>query len=238
LGLAPPMSAHPLTTDTCDCLAAFVRDPATTQDTATSAAPGDRRSMPMSSSIAPNHIRHSDHVRLQTVRRRRHGGHVKQRPPRHGGCRGWVDGASPANQAERPSRIPCSISSLRVGLPGGAVSRQLHLRPLNEYGALPIGVGSALTGAAPPTQEPRATAAPTNKFWIPRWRTLVEPQKDCDISDPAGAAGLWTGTHAVLIVRDRHSCPVVSGLVLSSNAMFSSSVAGNGAGLVRLIPIR
>ena len=119
--------------------------------------------------LSLNHIRHDDHVRLQPVRRRQHGGHVNQQPRRHGDCRGWVDGDSPGNQAVRPSRIPRSISSLRTGLPGGAVSRQLQLRPPNEFGTLPIGFGSAPTGAAPPTEDPRATATTISIFVITWW---------------------------------------------------------------------
>jgi hypothetical protein len=162
------MSPRPLTTDTCDCLAGFVRlrQQRRTQRLHQRPRPATVSRYRCRVLLRLNHIRHNDHVRLQTVPRRQHGGHVRQQPQRHGGCRGSFDGARPGNQAERPSRIPCSISSLRAGLQGGAVSRQLHLRPLNAFGALPTGFGSALTGAAPPTQEPRATAAPINNFMM------------------------------------------------------------------------
>jgi uncharacterized RmlC-like cupin family protein len=76
---------------------------------------------------------------------------TRQQARRHGSCWGWVDGESLGNKAVRPSWIPRSIPSLRAELPGGAVSRQLQLRPPNGFGELPIGVGSALAGAAPPT---------------------------------------------------------------------------------------
>ena len=84
------------------------------------------------------------------------------------GCLGWVDGGRPG-QAERASRMPRPISSLRAGLPGGAVSWQLHLRPPNGFGSVPIASGSALAGAATPTQEPSAIAALTSIFVI-TWR--------------------------------------------------------------------
>lgn len=63
---------------------------------------------------------------------------------------GWIGGVGPGNSAELPSRIPRSISCLKAGLPGGAVSRQLQLRPPNGFGAVSIEFGSAPAGAAPP----------------------------------------------------------------------------------------
>jgi len=76
---------------------------------------------------------------------------------------------------ERPSRIPRSISSLRAGLPGGAVFRLqlLQLRAPNGCGSVLIGLGSALAGAAPATQEPRAIAALTSIFVITWWFMLL-----------------------------------------------------------------
>jgi hypothetical protein len=82
------------------------------------------------------------------------------------GCLGWVGCGSPGNDAERPSWFPRCISSLTAGLPGGAVSRQLQLRVLYGLGPAFAGLGSALAGAASPTQEPRAIAALISVFVI------------------------------------------------------------------------
>jgi hypothetical protein len=73
--------------------------------------------------------------------------------------------SGPGNGAERPARIPRSISSLRAGLPAEAVSWQLQLRAPNGFGSAPIGFGSALADAAPPTLAPRTIAALTSIFF-------------------------------------------------------------------------
>lgn len=87
--------------------------------------------------------------------------------PNYGfGCWGWVGAGSPGNQAEWPCWSPRFISAVRAGLPGGAVSRQLQLRPPNGFGPVPAEFGSALAGAAPTTREPRMIAALTSIFVI------------------------------------------------------------------------
>lgn len=75
-------------------------------------------------------------------------------------------GAVNVGQAERPCWIPRSISSSRARLPAGAVSRQLQLRVLNGLGLALARLGSALAGAATPTQEPRAIAVVISVFVI------------------------------------------------------------------------
>jgi len=97
------------------------------------------------------------------------GGVVAAMVKRHDAPLGWVGGGSPGNEAERPTRIPRSISSLGARLPGGAVSRQPQLRAPNGFGSVPLGFGSALAGAAPTTQEPTAIAALTSIFVITWW---------------------------------------------------------------------
>jgi hypothetical protein len=95
------------------------------------------------------------------------------------GCLGWVGRGSPGNEAERPSWFPRRISSLKAGLPAGAVSWQLQLRVL--YGLRPAsaGLGSALADAASPTQEPSAIAALISVFVIGTiWSRFGNPRAD------------------------------------------------------------
>jgi hypothetical protein len=93
-------------------------------------------------------------------------------PPRrpnldHG--RGWPGAGSPGTAADKPSRIPRSISPVAAGSPAGAFFWQLQLRLLNGFGSVPAVLLSALAGAAAPIQTPKPIAVLISILAINRW---------------------------------------------------------------------